>query len=46
MSELRNNYADVDYSNLKMDTDEFHRVANLVKEAESGKKPERAKAGE
>lgn len=46
MSELRNNYADVDYSNLKKDTDEFHQVANLVKEAESGKKPERAKAGE
>jgi len=46
MSELRNNYAEVDYSNLKKDTDEFHEVANLVKEAESGKKPERAKAGE
>jgi peptidase M48-like protein/uncharacterized protein DUF5666 len=46
MSELRNNYAEVDYSNLKKDTDEFHQVANLVKEAESGKKPERAKAGD
>jgi Peptidase family M48/Domain of unknown function (DUF5666) len=46
MSELRNNHADVDYSNLKKDTDEFHRVANLVKEAEGGKKPDRAKAGE
>jgi hypothetical protein len=46
MSELRNNYADVDYSNLKKDTDEFHRVANLVKLAEGDKKPDRAKAGE
>jgi hypothetical protein len=46
MSELRNNYAGVDYSNLKKDTDEFHQVADLVGAAESGKKPERAKAGE
>lgn len=46
MSELRNNYSDVDYSNLKKDTDEFHQVVNLVKESESGKKPEPAKAGE
>jgi len=46
MSELRNNYADVDYSNLKKDTDEFHRVANLVKAAEGDKKRDRAKAGE
>src|SRR5579864_1002232 len=46
MSELRNNYADVDYSNLKKDTDEFHQVANLVKEAERGKKPDRAQAGD
>jgi hypothetical protein len=46
MSELRNNYADVDYSNLKKDTNEFHQVANLVKEAESGKRPVRATAGE
>jgi hypothetical protein len=39
MSELRNNYAGVDYSNLKKDSDEFHQVADAVKELQSGKKP-------
>jgi hypothetical protein len=43
MSELRNNYADLDYSNLKKDSEEFHGVAEAVKALESGKKP--AKAG-
>jgi hypothetical protein len=42
MAELRNNYADVDYSKLKKDSDEFHRVAKLVKEAEHGKKKAKA----
>ena len=42
MSELRNNYSDVDYSNLKKDSDEFHEVADGVKEFESGKKPAKA----
>ena len=39
MSELRSNYADVDYSNLKKDTAEFHQVADAVKELENGQKP-------
>ena len=38
MSELRNNYAGVDYSNLKKDSDEFHQVADAVKELQNGKK--------
>lgn len=36
MAELRNNYSKVDYSNLKKDSDEFHRVAEAVKEFEDG----------
>jgi len=35
-AELRNNYSDVDYSRLKKDSEEFHRVANAVKEFEDG----------
>jgi len=38
MSELKNNYSTVDYSKLKKDSDEFHRVAALVKEAEASQK--------
>lgn len=37
-AELCNNYSDVDYSKLKKDSDEFHRVAKAVKEFEDGKK--------
>ena len=44
MSELRNNYSDVDYSNLKKDTDEFHQVADAVRELETGKNPDPAKS--
>ncbi len=46
MAELRNNYSDVDYSILRKDSDEFHRVADAVKELESGKKQNGAKGTE
>ena len=46
MAELRNNYPDVDYTNLRQDSDEFHRVADAVKELESGKQPKHAKGAE
>jgi len=46
MAELRNNYSDVDYSNLRKDSDEFHRVAGAMKEFESRKKQEDAKSTE
>ena len=32
ISELRNNYSHIDYSTLRKDTDEFHRVAAIVKQ--------------
>jgi hypothetical protein len=38
MSEIRNNYADVDFSSLRKDTGEFHKVAAVVQEAAAGKK--------
>ncbi len=38
MAQLRNNYSDVDYSILHKDSDEFHQIADAVKEYESGKK--------
>jgi hypothetical protein len=38
MAELRNNYSGVDYSKLKVDSEEFHHVANIVKNVEGGKK--------
>lgn len=37
-SELRNHYSDVDYSHLKKDSEEFHRVAKAVKEFEDGQR--------
>jgi hypothetical protein len=37
MAEIRNNYSDADYSNLRKDSDEFHSVADLVKQSESGR---------
>ncbi len=38
MAELKNNYADTDYSKLKKDSDEFHRITEAVKEAVQSKK--------
>ena len=46
MAELRNNYSDVDYSKLKKDSEQFHQVAELVKESVGAKKKEKAKASE
>jgi len=37
MAELKNNYGDVDYSNLKRDSAEFHDIADVVKETEGAK---------
>jgi hypothetical protein len=45
MAELRNHYADVNYSKLRKDSDEFHRVAGLVQQFEKGKTPAAAAAG-
>ncbi len=42
MAELKNNYFDVDYSKLKKDSDQFHHVAELVKDAEVNKKRTKA----
>ncbi|MFB3915242.1 MAG: M48 family metallopeptidase [Terriglobales bacterium] len=38
MAELRNNYSDLDYSQLKKDSDEFHRIAEAVRDASQGKR--------
>jgi len=37
MSELRNNYSNADYSTLKKDSDQFHRVVDIVKGFGNGK---------
>jgi len=41
MAELRNNYSDVDFSKLKIDSEEFHRIAGIVTQLEAKKKPEK-----
>jgi len=46
MAELRNNYSDVDYSRLKKDSEQFHHVAEIVKDSEVEKKKAKAKATE
>lgn len=46
MAELRNNYSDVDYSNLKKDSAEFHEVADLVRTFEKNKRRKVGKAAE
>lgn len=46
MAELRNNYSDVDYSKLKKDSEQFHHVAEIVKDVEGGKKKPIVKAAE
>jgi hypothetical protein len=38
MAEIRNNYSELDYSKLKKDSDDFHRIAAIVNEVEKGKK--------
>jgi len=38
MSEIRNNYADVDFSSLRKDTEEFHKVAGVVHDTTARKK--------
>ncbi len=43
MSEIRNNYPDVDYSSLKKDSEDFHRIGSLVREAAQGKKKVKVK---
>ena len=44
MAELRNNYSDVDYSKLKKDSEQFHHVAEILKDVEGGKKKPIVKA--
>jgi predicted Zn-dependent protease len=46
MSELRNNYPDVDYSSLKKDSDDFHRIGQQVQDAEQGKKKIKVKVAQ
>jgi Peptidase family M48/Domain of unknown function (DUF5666) len=43
MAELRNSYADVDFSKLKTDSAEFHRIAQTVQEFETKKKTSKTK---
>jgi len=43
MAELKNNYGDVDYSKLKQDSDQFHHIADVVKDSEQGKKKMKVK---
>jgi hypothetical protein len=43
MSELRNNYSDVDFSKLKKDSDEFHKISFSIQEARQGKKKVKVK---
>jgi hypothetical protein len=41
MAELKNNYADVDYSQLKKDREQFHHLAELTKTAEAEQKKDK-----
>ena len=43
MAELRNNYSGVDYSRLKKDSEQFHHVAELVKNTEAEEKKAKGK---
>jgi hypothetical protein len=43
MAELRNNYSDIDYSQLTKDSDDFHRIGEVVKEAVQGRKKVKVK---
>jgi hypothetical protein len=43
MAELKNNYSDVDYSKLKKDSEQFHQVAELVKNVPAKKKQDEGK---
>jgi predicted Zn-dependent protease len=43
MSELRNNYAEVDYTQLKKDSTEFHQVAAAIQDASHSKKKVKVK---
>jgi hypothetical protein len=43
MAELRNNYADTDYTKLKKDSDEFHHIAQILQDAEHNKKTVKVK---
>jgi hypothetical protein len=38
MAELKNNYSDVDYTKLKKDSEQFHKVAEMVKKFEADNK--------
>jgi hypothetical protein len=38
MAELKNNYSEVDYSKLKKDSEQFHKVAEMVKKFEADNK--------
>lgn len=42
MAELKNNYSGVDFSTLKKDSQEFHRVAAIVNDLSNGKKKRRS----
>ena len=46
MAELRNNYSDADYSQLKKDSDDFHHVAEAVQDAEQNKKKIKVKVAQ
>lgn len=46
MAELRNNYSDANYSHLKKDSDDFHRVAEVVQQAEQNKKKIKVKVAQ
>lgn len=41
MAELRNNYSDVDYSMLKKDSEQFHKVAEIVNDSKTKRKKRR-----
>jgi len=43
MAELRNNYSDADYSELKKDNDEYRKIAQSVKNPVQGKKKVKVK---
>jgi len=38
MAELKNNYSSVDFSTLKKDSEDFHRIAGIVNDLTNGKK--------
>jgi len=45
MAELKNNYSETDFSSLKKDSDEFHRISDELRTSRPTKKKVKVKVG-